>query len=738
MVKETMLKLGLACAMTSLALGTTAWNVSAGDEKIWINSEHFPDNAFRRYILNEVDQDKDGFLDEKEIGQAVKFELEEMDIQSLKGIEYFTSLTLLDVRANGLEELDVSSNTKLKELDCFDNMLVSLNLGELPYLETLYGYSNCLQSVDLSGCPNLVEFSFDYNEISEIDVSSNTKLDAIQMSNNPLTKLDVSNCPELTFISVDNTLITSLDLSHNTKLDTLYCESCKIKSLDVSNNPHLASIICEDNPIKSLDVSNLPELFLLCCGNTKISSIDVSNSPKLSILYVDGLHLKDIDLSKNTELVTFVFDDNDFTSLDLTHCHELFIVSGENGKLESLDVSGTPITELYCQNNAISDLGVKGCTDLNILLCNDNKIEELDLTGMTKLYQLSCENNDLEKLDIRKCDILLDLVKTVKRKSEGNAYIYSKREYDDEYREYYTELFVKYDKKTDLVSGEPEVSPTPTATPTTTPTPTSTPTPVPSVTPAPGENGSGFDEFVERLYTIALGRASEQDGKAYWVRRVVDEGASGADCVRFFLLEAPEFMERNLSTEDFVEILYKALFDRESDAAGKKGWVDAITNNTMTRETVVNHFIESTEWCNVCASYGVSSGAQFHKATMPSKNASAFAARLYTCCLGREAEEGGLKYWALALTNHEKTGAEAAGFFFRSDEFVNLKTDDKEYVERLYATFMGRTPSEEEVNYWLGEISANRQTRSSVLSFFGQCEEFSKICKSYGIIRGVV
>ena len=247
-----------------------------------------------------------------------------------------------------------------------------------------------------------------------------------------------------------------------------------------------------------------------------------------------------------------------------------------------------------------------------------------------------------------------------------------------------------------------------------------------------------FEDFVERLYVVALGRASEKAGKDFWVSKVESGEYNGADCARYFLLDAPEFMNRGLSDEEFVETLYKTFFDRESDAAGKKGWVDAIKTGKMTRAIVVENFIESTEWCNVCATYGIRSGAQWHKAEFASKNAISFATRLYTCCLGREPEKKGLLYWSLALTNIEQTGCSAAKEFFKSQEFSNLNLKDDEYLRRLYTTFMDREPEASEVAYWAGEIAGGRQTRDSVLAFFGQSEEFTAICKKYGIERGTI
>ncbi|MBR2749843.1 MAG: DUF4214 domain-containing protein [Clostridiales bacterium] len=262
-------------------------------------------------------------------------------------------------------------------------------------------------------------------------------------------------------------------------------------------------------------------------------------------------------------------------------------------------------------------------------------------------------------------------------------------------------------------------------------------TPTPTPAPDPGEEHS-VGEFVERLYTIALGRPAEQAGKAYWVKEIEDGNRTGGDCAHFFLIEAEEFRNRNLTNEEFVETLYATFFDRASEPAGKEYWVGQLKNGAMTRDQVIMGFIDSKEWCNVCAKYGVKSGAPNAKAEIASKSALSFATRLYICCLGRAPEQGGLDYWALALTNLEQTGCSAAKEFFTSAEFVNLKLQDDAYIERLYTTFMDRQPEASEIAYWAGEIKKGTQTRASVLAFFGSSEEFTNICKKYGIDRGTI
>ena len=49
---------------------------------------------------------------------------------------------------------------------------------------------------------------------------------------------------------------------------------------------------------------------------------------------------------------------------------------------------------------------------------------------------------------------------------------------------------------------------------------------------------------------------------------------------------------------------------------------------------------------------------------------------------------------------------------------------------------MGRDPEASEITYWVGEIAKGTQTKDSVMAFFGQSEEFTNICKQYGIDRG--
>ena len=238
------------------------------------------------------------------------------------------------------------------------------------------------------------------------------------------------------------------------------------------------------------------------------------------------------------------------------------------------------------------------------------------------------------------------------------------------------------------------------------------------------------------MYVVALNRQSEPEGKAFWMDKVKNEGFTGGRVAIGFLIEAPEFLNRNLSDSDFIDVLYKTFFDREADEGGKAFWMGHLATD-MTREQVVRGFIDSTEWCNLCAYYGVKSGAPNAKAEKPSNNALKFATRLYTECLGREPDADGLQFWALRLTNLESSGYEAAKGFFESKEFTNKNVDDETYVKLLYRTFMGRDYDQGGLEFWLGHLSTD-MTRLQVLQGFAQSQEFTNICNEYGIDRGTI
>ncbi|MBO4638119.1 MAG: DUF4214 domain-containing protein, partial [Clostridiales bacterium] len=153
-------------------------------------------------------------------------------------------------------------------------------------------------------------------------------------------------------------------------------------------------------------------------------------------------------------------------------------------------------------------------------------------------------------------------------------------------------------------------------------------------------------------------------------------------------------------------------------------------------EEVIEGFINSTEWANLCLFYGIRNGGTGvpNIEIEPNQATIDFATRLYTTCLGRNADQAGLMAWARQLANQRDTGTGAARGFFFSSEFTGQNVSNGEYVTRLYRTFMNREPDQAGYDAWVAQLDAGA-SREEVFEGFAQSPEFARICASYGIIR---
>ncbi|MBI5675717.1 MAG: SBBP repeat-containing protein [Nitrospirae bacterium] len=102
----------------------------------------------------------------------------------------------------------------------------------------------------------------------------------------------------------------------------------------------------------------------------------------------------------------------------------------------------------------------------------------------------------------------------------------------------------------------------------------------------------------------------------------------------------------------------------------------------------------------------------------------------YNSILNRAPEPGGVFYWTLEIERVVSLGIDIKeGFialgklFFNSGEYLSMNTTDNAYVIDLYETFLGRTPSQGEADYWAGELSGGL-TRNLLLNYFIFSAEF--------------
>ena len=73
--------------------------------------------------------------------------------------------------------------------------------------------------------------------------------------------------------------------------------------------------------------------------------------------------------------------------------------------------------------------------------------------------------------------------------------------------------------------------------------------------------------------------------------------------------------------------------------------------------------------------------------------------------------------------------------FIFSQEFIHKKYSNEDYIEKLYEAFMGRGSDPAGKSDWLNRMSKQKWTREQVFDGFVGSQEFTNICKSYGITR---
>lgn len=120
-------------------------------------------------------------------------DLQNKNITSLAGIEYFTNLETLDCMGNQLTTLDVTKLTSLMFLVCNDNQLTALDVTGLTSLKNLFCSGNQLTTLDVTGLTSLTDLECNGNQLVSLDVSTLEELEILWCHGNKMTALDITN-----------------------------------------------------------------------------------------------------------------------------------------------------------------------------------------------------------------------------------------------------------------------------------------------------------------------------------------------------------------------------------------------------------------------------------------------------------------------------------------------------------------------------------------------------------------
>ncbi len=345
---------------------------------VLIDENNFPDNNFRAYVEQKMDADKNGRLSENEIDNVLIIDVNNKEISSLKGIEFFSKLKELYCNNNSLDSLDVSQNIVLQKLQCSGNQLKNLDVSQNTWLEIL-----CCDS----------------NQLDNLNVDQNVVLTDLQCGDNQLENLDVSQNVALEILHCDGNQLNSLDVSQNIKLKGIQCGENQLKNLDVKQNVALQKLQCSGNQLENLDVSQNVALEILYCENNKLSSLDVSNNIELKTLLCDP-DVKVIGWTHESEQDSYAASDNISEGVKLIEGDTTVTVNSVNSSIEYSDLEPNVIYNFY----VLKDENIEITTD-NLLYVIQITADENGRVMIPYAYDTASEVSQTKIVGMRKMDI---------------------------------------------------------------------------------------------------------------------------------------------------------------------------------------------------------------------------------------------------------------------------------------------------------------------------------------------
>ena len=246
----------------------------------------------------------------------------------------------------------------------------------------------------------------------------------------------------------------------------------------------------------------------------------------------------------------------------------------------------------------------------------------------------------------------------------------------------------------------------------------------------------GTSGFITRFYQLCLGREPDAAGLNYWVNGLSSGSLKGADLAKQFVF-SQEFLNYNVTNEQYVTIMYNAFFNRIPDSGGYTTWTNMLSSG-LSRYYVLAQFVNSQEFRDLSASYGISPGLLIISNPVDMyPGTTQFVSRFYQQCLGRTPDQAGVSYWVTRLASGEFKGADLANQFVLSEEFINRNVSDADFVKIMYSAFFNRTADSGGYSLWLNKLTIG-YTRHYVLTGFVNSQEFKNLCASYQINSGAL
>ena len=250
-------------------------------------------------------------------------------------------------------------------------------------------------------------------------------------------------------------------------------------------------------------------------------------------------------------------------------------------------------------------------------------------------------------------------------------------------------------------------------------------------------------EAVKALYLAILGREADEGGLATYKKMMTDGAASHA-AIAATLASSQEFINRNLSDEDFLAATYKALLGRDITPEELANRKQALLEG-VKRTAIFTEVTASTEYRNYCNSKGYpwsavnsgsySMGTADQQIVVSESSATVFVNRCYQQALGRTPADGEANGWIKSLMLGQKNAAQVAAGIFASEESKARLTDNTAFLKAVYWVLFNREADEAGLTSW-GNALANGASRSQTFGNILSGAEYAEKAKAAGLTTG--
>ena len=394
----------------------------------------FNDANFKQALVNNSAINTNGDT-EIQISEAAGFTgaiaVPNSGITDLAGIEFFTEIIALQVQRNSLTSIDLSQNTKLRQLliESNSNLQGDLDLSMMSDLTDFKGHSTQLTSVNIANGnnTNITRFEVGNSFVTCVQVDPNfNAYTAAGWFENAQTNYQTSPCSGPCTVLVPDSVMKDILLQNNsvnTNGDTeIQCSEAQAYAgslgLNARSGPfglerisdptgitaftNITGLQSRDNLYNTIDVSQNTALTILDLEKTPIDNIDLNNNTALQELILEDCSISSLYINTLSNLTTIKLSNNGLINLDLPNAPNLtWLDLSDNALRNNIDFTLYPLLERFYMGqftgtaaDQISTIDLSQNTNLNFVYVND-------MANLIELNLANSNNNNISASNFR-------------------------------------------------------------------------------------------------------------------------------------------------------------------------------------------------------------------------------------------------------------------------------------------------------------------------------------------------